>query len=712
MCRRGWILTILLLIASAGALCAAADGEDPSGGWIRLFDGVSRFGWVAGAGNWQVSDAVLISDGTAAGRIYTDVPFADFTLRFEARVTGGPADVVVRLDMESKPAQPGVHIGLTDGSLEGQHGNAALAAGAQGWRQIEVRADGDQLSATINGMPVAAETDAENRIGAIQFETPKGSRLEVRSVWLKPLGLNSLYNGTNLDGWRAVNPKAPEKKSGGMHLPIPNPFAKSKTPKAAHWSGDGAIQGSDGEGQLETTQTFADFLLQLTAHVTGSQHGDTSVAELLARGAANQYAGGYAIDLALTGAEKAVNSGNLLVPEKTRSAGLPPGGAHPFTVIERGRRFALWVDGGEIMDFYDSRPEGTYHASAGPLALLVGNEHAKLELTSVAAAALPQGPKPASAPAAASVPAPDAASAATATPQPSPSATPVPAFNLPPVPGQSPEDKARAEQVRTLTVQALETQNPEDAARINKQILVLDPGDMPAQQRLDKAQARLDARVDLQEHALQLQMATTSKLEQNVARRDSLMQQAEDALVHSKTGEARDRLNDAKRLGASGPEVDHLQAIIHDRIRNHILVWSLLGFGALFALVVGLIYLRRLRRQAPVGYLVALDGVEKGRRYLLNQEVTHVGGVAMDAGKKNEVIVRDPDRLVSRFHLEVHKRKNIYYVIDLDSSNGTYLNGRRLPAGAVTRLRNGDKLALAKAVSFALQLRGIDITSD
>ena len=270
--------------------------------------------------------------------------------------------------------------------------------------------------------------------------------------------------------------------------------------------------------------------------------------------------------------------------------------------------------------------------------------------------------------------------------------------------GQSPEDKARADQVRALTVQALETQNPEDAVRINKQILVLDPGDMPAQQRLDKAQTKLEARSDLQEHALQLQLATTSKLEQNVARRDALLQRAEDALVHRRTSEARDRLNDARRMGASGPEVDHLEAIIHDRIRNRILLWSILGGLSLLSLIAALTYLRKRRRLAPVGYLVALDGIEKGRRYLLNQEVTHIGGVAMDAGKKNEVIVRDPDRLVSRFHLEVHKRRNLYYVIDLDSSNGTYLNGRRLAAGAVTRLRNGDKLALAKAVSFALQL--------
>ncbi len=684
---------------------SAAGDADPALGWIRLFDGTDRFGWVAPAGNWQIASSMLASDGAGAARIYTDLPFADFTLRFEARVTGGPADVVVRLDPESKPAQPGIHIGLADGSLNGQHGNSTLTSGAQIWRQFEIRAEGDQISATINGMPVAAETDGKNRIGAIQFEAPKGSKLEVRSIWLKPTALNSLYNGTNLDGWRAINPKEPEKKSGGMHLPIPNPFGKSKPPKVAHWSGDSAIRGTGGEGQLETAQTFQDFLLQMTARVTGNEHGDTAVAELLSRGSSGQYASGYAIDLAISGAAKAVAPGNLLVPERARTAAIVAGGIHPITVMNRGRRFAMWVDGREVMDYYDSRPEGTYRGAAAPLAILVGNEHVTVDLTNVSAAALPLGPQPAPTPAASPAPATaPAAAGASATQAAAVAPTAVPSFNMPQAPGQSPEEKARAEQVRTLTVQALEAQSPEEAVRINKQILVLDPSDMPAQQRLDKAQAKLDAQSTIQEHALQLRLDSDQKLEQNAARRDALLEQAQNELLRGHTSVARDRLNDAQRLGAKGPEVDHLQTIIHERIRNRILLWSGLGALSLFGLIAGLIALRRRSRQVVVGYLLALDGVEKGRRYLLNQEVTHVGGVAMDAGKKNEVIVRDPDRLVSRFHLEVHKRKNLYYVIDLDSSNGTYLNGRKLPAGAATRLRNGDRLALAQAVSFALQL--------
>ena len=43
------------------------------------------------------------------------------------------------------------------------------------------------------------------------------------------------------------------------------------------------------------------------------------------------------------------------------------------------------------------------------------------------------------------------------------------------------------------------------------------------------------------------------------------------------------------------------------------------------------------------------------------------------------------------------------YLIDLDSSNDTWLNNRRITPGSFTRLRNGDQIALAKAATFVLR---------
>ena len=76
----------------------------------------------------------------------------------------------------------------------------------------------------------------------------------------------------------------------------------------------------------------------------------------------------------------------------------------------------------------------------------------------------------------------------------------------------------------------------------------------------------------------------------------------------------------------------------------------------------------------------------------------------MDGGKKNEVLIRDPDRQVSRFHCEVHKRGNSCYLIDLDSSNGTLLRSRPLQSGVAAKLHDGDRFTLARVASFELRL--------
>lgn len=50
---------------------------------------------------------------------------------------------------------------------------------------------------------------------------------------------------------------------------------------------------------------------------------------------------------------------------------------------------------------------------------------------------------------------------------------------------------------------------------------------------------------------------------------------------------------------------------------------------------------------------------------------------------------------ISRSHLRIEREGNLLYATDLQSSNGTLVNGKRLKAGIRTRLREGDRLVLA-----------------
>lgn len=65
-----------------------------------------------------------------------------------------------------------------------------------------------------------------------------------------------------------------------------------------------------------------------------------------------------------------------------------------------------------------------------------------------------------------------------------------------------------------------------------------------------------------------------------------------------------------------------------------------------------------------------------------------------------------PDsEIVSRLHANIRVEGDVYYLEDVGSSNGTYINNMPLPTGNRHRLRAGDRIALGKGdkVSFIFQ---------
>ncbi|MEM7770890.1 MAG: FHA domain-containing protein [Cyanobacteria bacterium P01_A01_bin.37] len=82
-------------------------------------------------------------------------------------------------------------------------------------------------------------------------------------------------------------------------------------------------------------------------------------------------------------------------------------------------------------------------------------------------------------------------------------------------------------------------------------------------------------------------------------------------------------------------------------------------------------------------------------------------------GKPNDRIPPDIDvsgfadsEIVSRVHADIRVEGDAYYIEDMGSSNGTYVNNMSLPAGNRHRLRLGDRIALGKGdkVSFLFQM--------
>lgn len=686
------IVLCLALGMITGSLRAAVSGlpaAEAREGWLQLFDGETNFGWIVENGDWRVKDKSLVAGGPSVNQLRTTASFSDFDLKFEARFSG-PAALVFRVDPASKPEQPGFRLSLNDGSL------GALSKGSpgvtnSGWNTFEITADKESLSAVVNGKKLLDIKNGKNRVGYLEFVSENGAMLELRSIRLKPLDLDTIYNGANLDGWKAVGAPAPQQKSG---LKLPGLSHKPKPPKSVAWSGAGVIHGESGIGQLESASAYDDFVLQFLAQAEVAREHEQPSAQMFFRGDAGQFKTGYAVDLVnRKGGKPRANlgAGGLIGLDPSRLPATLDTSNLTATVIARARRLSIWINGLLVTDYYDSRPEGVYRSAAGTLGFRLESETAKLDIGQVRVAVLAKGPQ-------APPPAPVAAVAA------APATGPGGSTTVLSLPGPSPEDKAKQERVRQLTARALEAKDPADAVQINKQILLIDPTDLAAQQRLDKAQEKLDRAAEEQAKTEQQQHEAESTSQANQRRREGLIQQTQERLIHGDLDGARQALNDAQRLGATGPETDRLNAIIVQRLRHRLLMRIGLAATGFLAFVAVIVFLFRRRNRTLTPYLLTVEGTDKGKRYLLNQDVTHLGAVAIDSGKKNEILIRDPDRMVSRFHCEVHRRGNAFYVIDLDSSNGTFMGSKRLPPGVAVRLRDGRRIGLANAATFELQL--------
>jgi len=82
-------------------------------------------------------------------------------------------------------------------------------------------------------------------------------------------------------------------------------------------------------------------------------------------------------------------------------------------------------------------------------------------------------------------------------------------------------------------------------------------------------------------------------------------------------------------------------------------------------------------------------------------------------GKPNDRIPPDVDvsgfpdsEIVSRIHADIRVEGDSFYIEDVGSSNGTYINNAPLPMGNRHRLRHGDRVALGKGdkVTFLFQM--------
>lgn len=84
-----------------------------------------------------------------------------------------------------------------------------------------------------------------------------------------------------------------------------------------------------------------------------------------------------------------------------------------------------------------------------------------------------------------------------------------------------------------------------------------------------------------------------------------------------------------------------------------------------------------------------MNGPIKGQSFDLAKEVYTIG-----RSPDNDIQIMD--NTISRKHLKIYKKKSGYFIKDLKSKNGTFVNGERVQAGAEIEVKAGMPLAIGR----------------
>ena len=92
-----------------------------------------------------------------------------------------------------------------------------------------------------------------------------------------------------------------------------------------------------------------------------------------------------------------------------------------------------------------------------------------------------------------------------------------------------------------------------------------------------------------------------------------------------------------------------------------------------------------------------LSQFKKQEKFFLmcgGKKISLVEKITIGRDRDNDIPLNDA--LVSRHHAVIQKIKDAYFIQDLGSTNGTFVNGKRVPDGKYIRLERTDKIKIGK----------------
>ncbi len=691
--------TLFRFALAASALLTGAQAQMP----LTLFNGTTLAGWNT-HGTWLPSAGVLASNGSGNRQILSVVPFADFTLSFDYNEAAG-MEAKLRL-WAPKEGSGGILVDLDSSASQGPGGveggsSSRASAAPDNWHHVQIEASRGGLQIKLDGGPAGSLNGSNTRAGYLGWEASGNGNFQLRSIKLTVNGLTQAFNGSDLGNWKSIA-RGPESSGGVGHkmekLTTFGIAGGSTKSHPAKWNVQGsALHGEDGPGGLEYGTQVEDVILQVVASTKSQPKADHFIS-LTLRNAAGQLDGGYPVGIGpFSGSIENLAKKNFLGSNTNVEE----------TIVLAGRTTAIWVNGSLATVYTDSRAEGPKvgqgaRTAGGVMTLVLPGDGVQVNVPRLAIVNLPKNYGSSAMTAAPAPVAQTTAPAAVAAPA-GPSATEKAMLEQQQnTAKQADQDRETKQRVAGLMAQALSAQDPQQQMQLYNQVVQLDPSNAPAVQGYKDAQTKVMGAQAAQQQAA----AQTVTQEQNKQSKD---EQVNASLVKSQSAFLAGRMSDAsaslavaERLAPDNPLVRDLRQRISGASSLHSRLFYLgSGAGALGLIALIAVWIRR-KRQQRYPMLEITQGLDLGEQYALDKDLIRIGAVSQDGGQKNDIVVRDVERMISRFHCQIDKKGGLLYLTDLGSSNGTLLDGKTLTPNQPALLRKGNRISLANVTEFRL----------
>ena len=321
-----------------------------SAGWISLFDGVSLFGWqVPPNTNWQVSNGEITADSGEKSLLLTPFTLDDFEFRCSFNLAaGGNSGVFLRTaDNAADPSVDTYELNICDshathrtGSLVGRLAVPDVPAVEGAWHDFLVRCEGPRIQVWLDSTPIVDFTDQTpglRTFGRLGLQKNEG-RIAFKNVCIRPLRLQTLFNGNDTSGWRTVPGS-----------------------KASFTVKEGLLNTSGGPGFLETEQTFQNFALKASVRINGEKING-GIFFRAEKGTEETPSNGYELQLNNTAKNNDPNQpadfGTGAIFRRAPARRIIAKDQEFFTVvlIADGDIFSSWVNGWQVVNWQDQRP--------------------------------------------------------------------------------------------------------------------------------------------------------------------------------------------------------------------------------------------------------------------------------------------------------------------------------------------------------------------